>query len=90
MFRICEKLNTATFVRYLDELRREYGKILVLADGAAPHRPNTMMDYIARHHATVVLRRFPVGASHITPSRRRGADQNWTPRCANITTRLRI
>ena len=36
MFRIYEKFNTATFVRYLDELRHKYGRILVLMDGAAP------------------------------------------------------
>ena len=39
----------------LDGLRRKYGKILILADGAVPHRSK----------ATVVLRRFPVGATHI-------------------------
>ena len=62
MFRICEKFDTVTFIRYLDELRRKYGKILVLVDGAAPHRSKATMDYLARHHATVALRRFPVGA----------------------------
>ena len=62
MSRICEKFDTATFIRYLDELRRKYGRILVLVDGAAPHRSKVTMDYLARHHATVTLRRFPVGA----------------------------
>ena len=31
----------------------------------APHRYKATMDYLARHHATVVLRRFPVGAPHM-------------------------
>ena len=65
MFRIYEKFDTATFIRYLDELRHKYGKILVLVDGAAPHRSKATMDYLAKHHATVALRRFPVGAPHM-------------------------
>ena len=39
--------------------------MLILADGAAPHRSKATMDYLARHHATVVLRRFPMGAPHM-------------------------
>ena len=34
----------------LDGLRRKYGKILILADGAVPHRSKATMDYLARHH----------------------------------------
>ena len=58
MFRIYEKFDTATFIRYLNELRRKYGRILVLVDGAAPHRSKATMDYLAKYHATVALRRF--------------------------------
>ena len=65
MFRICKKFDTATFIRYLDELRHKYGKILVLMDGTAPHRSKTTMDYLARYHATVALRRFPIGSQHM-------------------------
>ena len=65
MFRIYEKFYAATFIRYLDELRRTYGSILILVDGAAPHRSKATMDYLARHHTTVALRRFPVGAPHM-------------------------
>jgi hypothetical protein len=35
-FRIYEKFDTATFSRHLNELRRKYGRIPVLADDAAP------------------------------------------------------
>ena len=65
MFRIYEKFDTATFIRYLDELRHKYGRILVLVDGAAPHRSKATMDYLARYHATVALRRFPIGSPHM-------------------------
>ena len=34
-------------------------------DGAAPHRSKATMDYLARHHATVALRRFPVGSPYM-------------------------
>lgn len=44
MFRIYEKFDTATFIRYLDELRHKYGRILVLVGGAAPHRSKAAMD----------------------------------------------
>ena len=53
-----EKFDSATFIRYLDELRRKYRKIAVMVDGAAPRRSKAVMDYLAKHHATVVLRRF--------------------------------
>ena len=66
LFRIYEKFDTATFIRHLDELRHKYGRILVLVDGAAPHRSKATMDYLARYHATVVLRRFPVGSPHMS------------------------
>lgn len=65
MFRIYEKFDTATFIWYLDELRHKYGKILVLVDGAAPHRSKATMDYLAKYHATVALRRFPIGSPHM-------------------------
>ena len=58
MFRIYEKFNTAIFIRYLDELRHKYWRILVLVDGAAPHHSKAIMAYLAKYHATVVLRRF--------------------------------
>lgn len=35
MFRIYEKFNAATFIRYLGGLRRKYERILVLVDSAA-------------------------------------------------------
>ena len=35
MFRIHDKFNATTLVRYLDKLRRKYGKILVMVDGVA-------------------------------------------------------
>ena len=65
MFRIHERFDSATSIRYLDELRRKYEKIAVTVDGAAPHRSKAVMDYLARHHATVALRRFPAGAPHM-------------------------
>ena len=64
-FRIYEKFDTAAFIRYLDELRHKYGRILVLVDGAAPYRSKATMDYLARYHATVALRRFPIGSPHM-------------------------
>ena len=36
-----------------------------MVDGAAPHRSKATMDYLAQHHATVALRRFPVGSPHM-------------------------
>ena len=62
-FHIYKKFDTATFIRYMDGLRHKYGRVLVL-DGAAPHRSKAAMDYLAKHRATVALRRFPVGAPH--------------------------
>ena len=72
MFRIRERFDSATFIRYLDELRRKYGKIAVMVDGAAPHRFKAVMDYLARHHATIAPRRFPVCAPHMN-----AAEETW-------------
>ena len=42
-----EKFDSATFIRYLDELRRKYRKIAVMVDGAAPRRSKAVMDYLS-------------------------------------------
>ena len=65
VFRMHERFNTATFILYLDGLRRKYGKILTIVDGASPHRSGAVADYLAKHHATVALLRFPVGSPHL-------------------------
>ena len=44
MSRIHERFDSATFIRYLDELRRKHGKIAVMVDGAAPHRSKAVME----------------------------------------------
>ena len=44
MFHIYEKFDVPTFIRYLNELRRKYGRILILVDGT--HRSKVTMDYL--------------------------------------------
>ena len=60
----CMRFDAATFVSYLDRLRRMYSKILGMVDSASPYRSRAVADYLARHHATVALLRFPVGLQH--------------------------
>ena len=89
IFRIYEKFDTATFSRYLDELRHKYGRILVLVDGAAPHRSKAAMDYLAKHHATVALRRFPIGSPHMNAIEETWRRSELDTKCVNITARWR-
>ena len=72
LFRAYEKFDTATFLRYADCLRRKYGKVMIITDGAGPHRSNAVRDYLAKHHRTVAIRRLPVASPHLNAT-----DEYW-------------
>ena len=72
LFRTYDTFDSQTFVRYLDELRRKYGRIFVIADSASPHRSNTVKDYLARSDDNPVIRRLPVASPHMN-----AAEECW-------------
>ena len=81
------RFNLVLFLRGIDELCRKYRRILVLVDGAAPRRSKETMDYLAKYHATVALRRFPVGAPYMNAVEETWRRSKLDTRCANIMAR---
>lgn len=64
MFRTHTKFNGPTFVKYLKELHRKFGKVLVIADRASPHRSKDVEKFL-KENPDVKLAYFPKGSPYL-------------------------
>ena len=55
LMRQYERLDGQTFVRYLKEVRRKWGKILLVADNASQHRHREVQKYLEEHDGLEIL-----------------------------------
>ena len=49
LFRVHDKFNAVTFVGYLKELHRKYGKIAIMLDRASVHKSKKVKEYLANN-----------------------------------------
>jgi len=67
-FRAHGRFGSATFVRYLRELRRKFGRIAVVAGRAPQHRAAVVVDYVEACGGDVRLHGLPTGSLHTDAS----------------------
>lgn len=65
MFRTHDKFNAATFVSYLGELRRKFGKVAVIVDRAPQHGARAVRAFLRACGGETRLIRLPVGSPQL-------------------------
>jgi len=65
-FRTYDRFDGKTFLKYLRELCRHYGRVLVVMDGALQHRTRDVRSFIADHPGAVRVMYLPVGTPELS------------------------
>ena len=60
-FRTCEKFDAPTFVRYLKEMQRRFGKVAVVVDRAPPHKAKAVRKLL-RENKNIKIIYLPKGS----------------------------
>ena len=55
LMRQYDKFDTYTFIRYLEEVRRKWGKCLIILDNASQHKSKAVREYLERHKEIELL-----------------------------------
>ena len=63
-FRTYDKFNAVTFVAYLRELQRHFGKAVLICDRAPQHRLNVMREFL-RTNKNIRIMYFPEGSPYL-------------------------
>ena len=66
LFRTYEGSNSETFVAYLKELQRRFGKVLVIADRASSHKSDLVREFL-RDNENIKITYFPKGSPYLNP-----------------------
>ncbi len=66
MFRTYEYFNAETFVKYLEEMRVKWGKIMVILDNAPQHTAGIVKRYLKEHKKEVILHFLPVSSPELS------------------------
>jgi transposase len=62
LFRQYSKFNSSTFVDYLKQIQKRFGKCIVFVDRARPHCSKITRKFLAENKDTIRLEYFPVGS----------------------------
>jgi len=62
LFKQYDEFNSKTFVDYLKQIQKRFGKYIVFADRARPHCSKITRKFIAENKDTIRLEYFPVGS----------------------------
>ena len=62
LFKQYDKFNSITFIDYLKQIQKRFGKIIIFADRARPHCSKITRKFLAENKDTVRIEYFPVGA----------------------------
>jgi transposase len=62
LFKQYDKFNSTTFVDYLKQIQKRFGKCIVFVDRATPHCSKITGKYLAENKDTIRLEYFPVGS----------------------------
>ena len=61
LFRTHERFDAPTFIRYLKEMQRRFGKVAVVTDGTYPHRA-TLVRRLLRENRNIRIIYLPKGS----------------------------
>ena len=62
LFKQYDKFNSITFIDYLKQIQKRFGKIIIFADRARPHCSKITRKFLAENKDTVRIEYFPVGS----------------------------
>ena len=63
-FRTYDRFNASTFLLYLKEMQKHFGKVAVITDRASPHRSRLVRKFL-RANRNVRILYFPKGSPHL-------------------------
>ena len=63
-FRTYDRFNTSTFILYLKELQKHFGKVAMITDRAPPHRSKLLRRFLRRNKNVRILY-LPKGSPHL-------------------------
>ena len=62
LFKQYDKFNSKTFVDYLKQVQKRFGKIIIFVDRATPHCSKITREFLDANKGTIRLEYFPVGS----------------------------
>ena len=62
LFRQYERFDSQSFVAYLEDVKKKFGKFIMFADRATQHRSGIVREYLQRNSDTTRIEYFPVGS----------------------------
>ena len=65
-FMTCDRFNADTCIEYFDLLRRKYGKVAIVLDGASVHRSRKIKEYLEKY-PQIKLIYLPKGMPQLNP-----------------------
>jgi transposase len=67
LFRQYPKMNGCTFTEFLHQLRRRYGRLILLIDKAPWHRSKPVRGFLAENRSSLRVLYFPANAPEMNP-----------------------
>ena len=86
-FRTHERFDAPTFVGYLKEMQRHFGKAAAVMDRVSPHRAKSVKKLL-RENKNIKIIYLPKGSPYLNRSRSAGAKENKPCSSQNIIGRL--
>jgi transposase len=68
LFRQYDKFDSNTFVDYLKQVQKRFGKIVIFVDRATPHCSKITKAYLDANKDTIRLEYFPIGSPEFNAS----------------------
>jgi len=62
LFRQYKRFDSHSFITYLGEVQKKFGKFILFVDRATQHRSKVVKDYLQRNTDTIRMEYFPVGS----------------------------
>jgi transposase len=62
LFKQYDKFDSATFIDYLKQIQKRFGKCIIFVDRVTPHCSKITGKYLAKNKNTIRLEYFPVGS----------------------------
>jgi transposase len=62
LFKQYDKFDSATFIDYLKQIQKRFGKCIIFVDRATPHCSKITRQYLEQNTDTIRLEYFPIGS----------------------------
>jgi transposase len=82
LFRQYDKFNSNTFIDYLKQIQKKFGKCIIFVDRARPHCSKITRKFLAENKDTIRLEYFPVGSPEFN-----AVEECWRQGKYNILSR---